>query len=685
MNINSSICELKGIGEKTQSLFEKLGVSTIRDMLLAFPRDYRKFPACEKIQNITNGREYAIEARVRSTPIVKGTRNMTLTFARLADDTGELEGIWYRMPYIKNSLKPGEIHIFYGKVIWKNGHYVMEQPAVYSKAQYEALADTYQPVYPLVKGLTNNLYRKAMRQSCDLLTEEIEFLPADMIKRRHLLGYKEALEEIHFPDNLERLQAAHDRLAFNEFLLFLLSMQSLQENRKREENQCVALDISIQEAILRQLPYELTTAQKNSLKEIFSDMQGKYTMQRLLQGDVGSGKTIVAFLAMAVMAANGYQSAIMAPTEVLARQHYESFKGWCRDFGLEFPVILLTGSSTAKEKRLIYERIQSEDSALIIGTHALIQERVEYRRLGLVITDEQHRFGVRQREIFAEKGQTPHILVMSATPIPRTLAIILYGNFDISVMNELPAKRLPIKNCVVNESYRKKAYEFITKEVAAGHQAYIICPLVEESGNMEAENVMDYTTRLKEELPPAVSVAYLHGKMKPKEKNTIMEAFLKKEIQVLVSTTVIEVGVNVPNATVMMIENAERFGLAQLHQLRGRVGRGDAQSYCILMNLSGSKRASKRLEILNRSNDGFEIASEDLKLRGPGDFFGIRQSGMLEFAVGDVYNDAGILSAASEESKGLMEEDALYRKKENNRLLAVLQEYRRDQFDKINL
>lgn len=685
MNINSSIGELKGIGEKTQGLFEKLGVSTIRDMLLAFPRDYRKFPGCEKIQNITNGREYAIEAKVRSTPVVKGIRNMTLTFARLADDTGELEGIWYRMPYIKNSLKPGETHIFYGKVIWKNGHYVMEQPVVYSHAQYEVLADTYQPVYPLVKGLTNNFYRKAMRQSCDLLTEEIEFLPADLLKRRHLLSYKDALEEIHFPGDLDRLQAAHDRLAFNEFLLFLLSMQSLQENRKREENQCVAGDISIRDVILPQLPYELTTAQKNALNEIFSDMQGKYMMQRLLQGDVGSGKTIVAFLAMAVMAVNGYQSAIMAPTEVLARQHYESFTGWCRDFGLDFPVILLTGSSTAKEKRQIYEQIQSEASALIIGTHALIQEKVEYRRLGLVITDEQHRFGVRQREIFAEKGQSPHILVMSATPIPRTLAIILYGNFDISVMNELPAKRLPIKNCVVNESYRKKAYEFITKEVAAGHQAYIICPLVEESENMEAENVIDYTTRLKEELPPSVFVSYLHGKMKPKEKNAIMEAFLKNEIQVLVSTTVIEVGVNVPNATVMMIENAERFGLAQLHQLRGRVGRGDAQSYCILMNLSGSKRASKRLEILNRSNDGFEIASEDLKLRGPGDFFGIRQSGMLEFAVGDVYSDAGILAAASEESKGLMEEDALYRKDENSRLLAVLQEYRRDQFDKINI
>ncbi len=685
MNINSSIGEIKGIGEKTKGLFEKLGVFTIRDMLLAFPRDYRKFPTCEKIQNIVNGKEYAICAKVKGTPVVKGTRNMAITFVKLSDETGEIEGIWYRMPYIKNSLKSGEDYIFFGKVIWKNGHYVMEQPVVYTREQYQALADTYQPVYPLVKGLTNTIYRKAMRQSCDLLTDAIEFLPEDIIRRQNLMDYKNALEEIHFPQNLDRLQMAHDRLAFNEFLMFLLAMQSLQSNRKREENACVISDTSVTERILEKLPYDLTGAQKHAVEEILSDMKGKYMMQRLLQGDVGSGKTIVAFLAMAVMASNGYQAAIMAPTEVLARQHYESFVQWCREFGLDYPVILLTGSATAKEKRLIYEQISMQESALIIGTHALIQEKVEYQRLGLVITDEQHRFGVRQREVFSEKGLSPHILVMSATPIPRTLAIILYGNFDISVMNELPAKRLPIKNCVVDENYRKKAYAFVTKEVEAGHQAYIICPLVEESENMEAENVVDYTKRLKQELPAHISVAYLHGKMKAKEKNEIMEAFLKREIQVLVSTTVIEVGVNVPNATVMMIENAERFGLAQLHQLRGRVGRGDAQSYCILMNLSGSKKAGKRLEILNRSNDGFEIAAEDLKLRGPGDFFGIRQSGMLAFAVGDVYNDAGILAAASEESKRLLEQDMLYRDDCYSHLLEVLQEYRNTQFDKINI
>lgn len=685
MDINSSIGELKGIGEKTLGLFGKLGVYTIRDMLLAFPRDYRKFPTCEKIKNIEAQKECAILAKVAAQPVVKTTRNMTITLAKLADETGEIEGIWFRSSYLKNSLKAGETYVFFGKVLWKGDHFAIEQPTVYTRTQYQALEDTYQPVYPLVKGLKNTLYRKAMRQACDLLDDEIEFLPETLLRRQNLLPYREALEVIHFPDNLEHLQKAHDRLAFNEFLLFLLAMHHMQANQKKEENRCIAKDCSIVARMVHMLPYDLTNAQKRVLDEILSDLNGKYTMQRLLQGDVGSGKTIVAFLAMAVMAANGYQSAIMAPTEVLARQHYESFSSWCREFHLDFPVILLTGSFTAKEKRLIYKQIQTSDAALIVGTHALIQEKVEYRRLGLVITDEQHRFGVRQREILAEKGLSPHILVMSATPIPRTLAIILYGNLDISIMNELPAARLPIKNCVVDEHYRKKAYEFITKEIRAGHQAYIICPLVEESENMEAENVVDYTAKLRRELPKDIEIAYLHGKMKPKEKSAVMESFLHGKKQILVSTTVIEVGVNVPNATVIMIENAERFGLAQLHQLRGRVGRGGAQSYCILMNLSGTKRAGKRLEILNKSNDGFEIAAEDLKLRGPGDFFGIRQSGILEFAVGDVYNDAEILTAASAESRRLLEGNALYDRDENSCLLKMLTEYRRNQFDTIRL
>lgn len=673
MDINSSIRELKGIGEKTGKTFEKLGVYSIRDMLLAFPRDYKKMPQCEKIETLTVGTECAIQAVVNGAPLVKNTRSISLTLAHASDGTGSIQLLWYRAPYLKNSLKSGASYIFCGKPVWKNNEIRMEQPAIYSESQYQELTGSYQPVYALVKGITNHLFRKTMKQACDVIGEEIEFLPEEILERQQLFPYVQAIREIHFPSSLERLQKAHDRLAFNEFFLFLLQMKMLKESYEKLSNLCVMQDCSIADTITAKLPYQLTNAQKHSIEEILTDMKGPYAMQRLLQGDVGSGKTIVAFLAMAVAAANGYQSAIMAPTEVLARQHYETFLQWSREFTFDFPVLLLTGSQTQKEKREIYRRIESEKGALIIGTHALIQEKVNFHDLGLVVTDEQHRFGVRQREILAEKGMSPHILVMSATPIPRTLAIILYGDFDVSVMRELPSNRLPIKNCIVDEHYREKIYAFLKKEIAEGHQVYIICPLVEESENMEAQNVVDYTAQVKEKMAAHIKVAYLHGKMKPGEKNEIMEEFVKNRIQILVSTTVIEVGVNVPNATVMMIENAERFGLAQLHQLRGRVGRGSAQSYCIMVNASGTKQASKRLGILEKSNDGFEIAKMDLKLRGPGDFFGLRQSGLLEFQVGDVLNDAGILTSAAEESSLLFQTDPALNCEKNRRLRNALE------------
>ena len=385
-------------------------------------------------------------------------------------------------------------------------------------------------------------------------------------------------------------------------------------------------------------------------------MTGGNVMSRLVQGDVGSGKTILAVLALIMTGCNGCQGALMVPTEVLARQHFESVKELLEEHQIPLVPVLLTGSMTAKEKRLAKAEIESGSAQIIIGTHALIQEDVQYHRLALVVTDEQHRFGVRQRETLADKGITPHVLVMSATPIPRTLAIIVYGDLDISVVDEMPAHRLPIKNCVVDESYRPNAYRFMEKEVAAGHQVYIICPMVEESDELELENVTDYTEKLQKILP-MIRIACLHGKMKPKEKNEIMERFAAGDIQILISTTVIEVGINVPNATVMMVENAERFGLAQLHQLRGRVGRGSAQSYCIFMSGSKGKETRKRLEVLNKSNDGFYIASEDLKLRGPGDLFGIRQSGILEFRMGDVFQDSAVLGQASEAAGRLLKED----------------------------
>jgi ATP-dependent DNA helicase RecG len=484
---------------------------------------------------------------------------------------------------------------------------------------------------------------------------------------------------------MDALIRARRRLVFDEFFLFIMGMQYQKTRQQKEENPFSFCDPACVQEMVQKLPYPLTGAQKNTLSEILSDMSGAYVMQRLIQGDVGSGKTVIAFLAMAWVSQSGYQSAIMAPTEVLARQHYETYCKMCADFGLSTKVILLTGSLTAAQKRKTYEEILNTPDAMIIGTHALIQEKAIYSNLALVITDEQHRFGVHQRDTFSEKGHTPHILVMSATPIPRTLAIILYGDLDISVIDEVPAKRLPIKNCVVGTSYRPKAYEFIQNQVQMGHQAYVICPLVEETENMEGENTKDYAVTLREYFGGALSVGVLHGKMKNDQKNKVMEQFARNEISVLVSTTVVEVGVNVPNATVMMIENADRFGLAQLHQLRGRVGRGDAQSYCIMINTSNTKHAKKRLEILNSSNDGFYIASEDLKLRGPGDFFGIRQSGDLAFQLGDIYQDADVLKAASDAVKQVLDEDPDLESEEHEGLRREMKRFMDEQIKKMNL
>ena len=408
-------------------------------------------------------------------------------------------------------------------------------------------------------------------------------------------------------------------------------------------------------------------------------------MNRLVQGDVGSGKTVLAFLALFLAAGNGWQGCLMVPTEVLAVQHMEAIQKQICEQKLPFYAELLTGSMTAKQKREACGRIVSGESQIIIGTHAVFQEKIQYKNLALVITDEQHRFGVRQRESLSEKGDMPHVMVMSATPIPRTLAVILYGDLDISVVNELPANRLPVKNCVVDTSYRPKAYRFIEKQVKMGHQAYIICPMVEESEQIEAEDVISYTEKLRSTLPQDITVSYLHGKMKPAKKNEIMEAFVKNEIQVLVSTTVIEVGVNVPNASVMMIENAERFGLAQLHQLRGRVGRGAAQSYCILCYGKDGEKTKKRLEILNKSNDGFYIANEDLRLRGPGDLFGIRQSGELAFRIGDVFQDAAILQEANDAANDTLQDPSYPEGKDYAILRQNLEKYMYKDLCNLNL
>ena len=649
---------LKGVGEKTEELLHSMGVYTVGDILSYFPRDYRIMEEPVKIAGIKENAMNAVLARTAGTPRTRRGRRVTVTVCMASDGDRELELVWFRMPYVKNMLTPGKNQIFYGRVIRRGGKLVMEQPVIYTYEGYAALTGRLLPVYALTKGISNNAVQKLLAQ---ILPEEDAFppdpYPKALRERNDLLPLSDAIRTMHAPRDREALAVARRRLAFDEFFEFLLGMQQLKGYGDREQNLFTFSDPAFVEEQVRKLPYELTAAQRKVLKETTEDMASDTLMQRLIQGDVGSGKTVIAFLLMTWCARSGYQSALMAPTEVLARQHYESLRSFQDVCGLSFPMVLLTGSMSAKEKRSAYERMQSEPDALVIGTHALIQEKAAFLSPALVITDEQHRFGVKQREALSKKGEKPHYLVMSATPIPRTLAIILFSDLSISVIDELPAKRLPIKNCVVGPSYRPTAWQFLQKEVARGHQCYVICPLVEATEQTEAENVADYADRLSEAMPPSVRIASLHGRMKAEEKDHVMDAFLRRETDILVSTTVVEVGVNVPNATVMLVENAERFGLSQLHQLRGRVGRGDAQSYCIFMGTTEEAQTNERLLVLNRSNDGFFIASEDLKLRGPGDFLGIRQSGVLDFQIADIYQDAALLSLASEEVKKLYETD----------------------------
>lgn len=651
-----SLRTLKGVGEKTEKLFQKVGIYDTDDLLHYYPRNYDEYETPVDIAELKEETVQAVSAAVCSGVYVNSVRGRQIISVNIADQSGKFPVVWFNLPYLKKTLRKGSWFVFRGRIVRKQGKLEMEHPEIFTPSAYEEILHNLQPIYGLTAGLSNKTVVKMVTQLLETLPMQSEYLPEELKERYRLADINYALKTIHFPKNKEELLVSRKRLVFDEFLLFIISVRRMKEKAEETPNCFPVKETWLTEEVIERLPYLLTNAQLNAWHEIERDLAGRTMMSRLVQGDVGSGKTILAFLAMFLVADNGYQAALMAPTEVLARQHYEGFLKLMEEQGLPFPTVLLTGSDTAKEKRIAYERIASGEAAIIIGTHALIQEKVEYANLALVITDEQHRFGVKQREALTTRGNPPNVLVMSATPIPRTLAIILYGDLDISVIDELPAKRLPIKNCVVNTSYRPKAYSFIEKQVRQGRQAYVICPMVEESEGMDAENVLDYTQKLKENLPSDIRIEYLHGKMKPKEKNRVMESFAAGEIQVLVSTTVVEVGVNVPNATVMMVENAERFGLAQLHQLRGRVGRGEYQSYCIFIQ-GNQDQISKRLEILNKSNDGFYIAGEDLKLRGPGDLFGIRQSGDMEFRIGDIYNDSTILKEASEAAEEILSLD----------------------------
>ncbi len=580
-----NITTLKGIGTKTAELFAKLGIYTTQDLLKFYPRDYDVYEEPILVDELTSDYEatvlavYGIIARKID---VYDTGKLSIISTIVRDEKGEgIKCVWYNMPYLKSSLRQGMRYIFRGRVVIKNSQKILEQPQIYTIAQYNEIKGVMQPVYPLTKGLSNKTVTKAVKQAIELFDTnlEMEYIPKEIRIQNKLAEHNFAVVNIHFPKSMEDYIQARKRLAFEEFFIFVLAVRSLKTSNARRPNTHIIPNDSRTDELIAKLPYKLTNAQYHTWLEIRENMASDRLMSRLIQGDVGSGKTIIAVLALLNTVYSGSQGALMAPTEVLAKQHFESITAMFEKYGIEIQVSLLTGSMTASAKKKEYEKIATGETDIIIGTHALIQEKVVYKDLALVITDEQHRFGVNQRKDFSDKGKEPHVLVMSATPIPRTLAIIIYGDLDISIIDELPANRIPIKNCVVDTSYRPNAYEFIKKQVALGHQAYIICPMVEESESIEAENVVDYANKVRQEMSSEIIIEILHGKMKPTQKNDVMQRFSDGEIHILVSTTVVEVGVNVPNATVMMVENADRFGLAQLHQLRGRVGRGAYQSY----------------------------------------------------------------------------------------------------------
>ncbi len=650
------IKNLKGIGDKTAALFNKLNIYDTKDLLTYFPVDYDFYDHPVFIDKLESGKVSAIKVYITSSPALRRVRNLSILSFNVSDGHGEMNIIYFNAPYLKNSIKKGEECIFRGKAIPRGNRLIFTNPRKYKTDEYEFLAGKDIPIYHTTKGLSSQTISKSIKKAYETeltigVTKErsplYDILPDDILNKRGLMPYYEAIAGIHFPIDKDTLIKARNRLAYQEFYEYLLNLKHMGLNRPLNNFKMIETADTVR--LIEHLPYRLTKDQVNVWEDIKADMTGDHCMLRLLQGDVGSGKTIIAILSLLMCAANGHQGALMAPTEVLAMQHFESVKKLTEDYSLPFKPVLLTGQIKGKARTEALNSIKSGECNLIIGTHALFQTAVEYNDLALVITDEQHRFGVLQREALANKSDMPHIIIMSATPIPRTLALIIYGEICISTIHTMPEGRLPIKNCVVDTSYRPTAYKFLINEIKQGRQVYIICPQIEAGELVGVENVTDYSTSLSEYLPENIRIGVLHGQMTPQAKERVMEQFANGNIDILVSTTVVEVGVNVPNATVMYIENAERFGLAQLHQLRGRVGRSDMQSYCIFMSSDASDKAKERLNILVNSNDGFEIANADMKLRGPGDIFGIRQSGDVIFKIGDIYQDAELIMWAKED------------------------------------
>ena len=688
---------LKGIGEKTAERFKAAGIFTVNDLLEYYPIRYEIYELPGSAGDKADGRITAVCGFIEGNTALRRAGKLTIVSGRVRTQTETIQVIWFQMPYLQSSLKPGKKYVLRGRVKHRGKTVQLQQPQLFDPEDYQRKCISLQPVYSQIKGISNNMLRKSISlaltglygsyDACENAVRDPgqEDLAPELLEKYHLLSLSKAQWEMHFPRDEESMRLARNRLVFDEFLLFLMTVRIMRSQMTVALRTDILHRTGEEGKLINALPYSLTNAQRAAWETIRKEMTSPHIMTRLVQGDVGCGKTVIAFLAMITAAGNGAQCAMMAPTEVLASQHYQAFRKLCRDAGLDIPAALLTGAVTALEKRNIKKEIASGKILVVIGTHALIQQGVSFQRLALVITDEQHRFGVHQRELLSEKGEMPHTMVMSATPIPRTLAAILFGDLDITVIDELPGGRIKVKNALVGKAWRPNAYEFIRREVQKGHQAYVICPLVDSSELVDAENVTDYADILRNVLGEDIRVGVLHGRMKNAQKIQVMEAFQKNEIQVLVSTTVVEVGVNVPNATVMMIENAERFGLAQLHQLRGRVGRGKDASYCIFVCGQETEENHERLEILVNSSDGFEVAQKDLGLRGPGDLLGIRQSGEARFAIADIYRDADILKMADEAASDYYDNIMTKQEKQFEWFIHKLHLYRQEKAKKMNI
>lgn len=676
MELTDNIEKINNIGTQRANKLHKLNIYTVIDIIEYFPRDYIDRSNVLNIKDLIVDKENTFIASVATIYESIRINDKIITNILLKDLTGTITAVWYKQPYLKNYFSKGCEYLFTGKVTKKFNKLEIIAPEYENINNGELLSGgRIVPIYASTYKLSQKMLRQLIKNVIDNVYNLCEeFIPAYITKKYKLLDRKSAIQNIHFPIDEEKFFEARYRLVFEEFFLLQLGLKHIKILTAQNKNGLLITKFDGEQELINSLPFQLTNAQHKALEEIKQNLSNGNIMNRLIQGDVGSGKTIIALIIAFIIAQNGYQTAMMVPTEVLAKQHYENFNKYLSYSGIK--IVLLTGSTAKKQKSIIIEDIQNNTAQIVIGTHALIQENIVFKNLGLVITDEQHRFGVHQRVKLSEKGINPHTLVMTATPIPRTLALILYGDLDITIIDELPPNRQKIDTFAVNSSYYNRIYEFIKKEIAEGRQVYIICPMVEEDEeHQDLKSVKEYTQKLKENIFSDYSIEYIHGKMKPREKQEIMDNFMNGYINILVATTVIEVGIDVPNATMIVIENAERFGLAQLHQLRGRVGRGSYKSYCILVTDSKNKLTSERMKTMSRSNDGFELSTVDLQLRGAGDFFGTRQHGLPEMKIANLYRDMDILKIAQEATNEILEGDFKLEKKDNLLLNKKLLEF----------